>query len=606
VTEFVQFTVSGIAAGSLYAIVALGLVLLYRGTRVLSFAHAGFGALGAFVFWTLYPSHVWLPLAFAAAVAAGAAAGVATERLVARPLSGSPVLTLAVATLAVEEILRFGITRLWGVEARTVPPLVTTPVLVVGRIVVPAQRLLVLGVTVAVAAGLAVFLRRSLLGVAVRAAAEDLTAVRLRGVPAGAVTTVVWGVSAALAVVAGVLVSPFLGLSPYFMTLVLLRAFAGAILGGLTSLGGAMAGGILVGVLEAHIQAHTSYPGAVEAALFVVVVAVLLLRPQGLFGSPEAEAAAPLRARRRARSWRLPLPRLSPARGRAVAVTCAAVVAAVFLAAGEYYAFVGALAATYAVVGVSMYLLSGLGGQLSLGHAALMGVGGFTAGLLTTRAGLPYLLALPVAGLAAAAVAVALGLPSFRIRGLYLAVSTLAFGFAAERFVFRLDGVSGGAQGLALPLMPARTVLVVALVLLAGSVVLARRVTRSRAGRALLVLHHDETLAESWGIAANRFKLGAFALSGLLAGLAGVAYATLIGQVTSEAFTAELSVTLVAMAIVGGLGSVPGVVAGSVLFAVLPEVLRGATLYLPLASASILLAVILFLPRGMAELWRTP
>ena len=103
----------------------------------------------------------------------------------------------------------------------------------------------------------------------------------------------VWGASAALAVVAAVLITPFVGLSPHFMTLVLLRAFTGAILGGLTSLGGALVGGLLVGVLEAHVQAHTSYPGAVEAALFVVVLGVLLLRPQGLFGSAEVERAAP-------------------------------------------------------------------------------------------------------------------------------------------------------------------------------------------------------------------------------------------------------------------------------------------------------------------------
>jgi branched-chain amino acid transport system permease protein len=234
-----------------------------------------------------------------------------------------------------------------------------------------------------------------------------------------------------------------------------------------------------------------------------------------------------------------------------------------------------------------------------------MGVGGFGAGLLTTRAGLPYLVALPVAGLAAAAVAVAIGLPSFRIQGLYLAVSTLAFGTAAERYLFRLDEVSGGTHGLALPLWRSRDLLTLAVVLLAGGVWVAARVTRSRAGRALLVLHHDETLAQSWGIATHRFKLLAFGLSGFLAGCAGVVYATLIGQVTSEAFTVELAVTLVAMAIVGGLGSVSGVVAGSVFFAVLPELLPGAALYLPLAYAGTLLAVILFLPRGLAQLWRT-
>jgi branched-chain amino acid transport system permease protein len=136
-------------------------------------------------------------------------------------------------------------------------------------------------------------------------------------------------------------------------------------------------------------------------------------------------------------------------------------------------------------------------------------------------------------------------------------------------------------------------------------VVLAGRVTRSRAGRALAVLHHDEGLAQSWGIATSQFKLLAFGLSGFLAGCAGVAYATLISQVTSEAFTVDLAVTLVAMAIVGGLGSVPGVITGALLFAVLPELLSGSPLYLPLVYAGTLLAAILFLSRGVAQLWRT-
>jgi branched-chain amino acid transport system permease protein len=152
--------------------------------------------------------------------------------------------------------------------------------------VVPAQRLLVLAVTVVITVSLALLLRRTVFGVAVRAAAEDVTAVRLRGIPAGGIGLFVWGLSAALSAIAGILVTPFLGLNPHFMNLVLLRAFAGAIVGGLTSLVGALVGGLAIGVLEAHVQRATSYPGAVEAVLFLIIVAVLLLRPQGLFGRP--------------------------------------------------------------------------------------------------------------------------------------------------------------------------------------------------------------------------------------------------------------------------------------------------------------------------------
>src|SRR5581483_9435496 len=361
-------------------------------------------------------------------------------------------------------------------------------------------------------------------------------------------------------------------------TLVLIRAFTGALLGGLTSLGGAMAGGLLVGVVESHLQSRTSYPGAVEAALFAVIVAVLLLRPHGLFGRPEPVRPAPFAGGGR----RLPRPRpLAGLAARRRALLGAGLVGTATVAAaasGEYWSFVAAVAATYAVVGISMFLLSGLAGQLSLGHAALMGLGGFTAALLTSRAGWPYPVTIPAAALVAAVGAAAIGVPAFRIRGLYLAVATLAFGIAAERRLFGLTAVSGAA-------------------------VLARRGAATRGGSNLRVLHHDETLAASWGINTGRAKLFAFTLSGLLAGAAGGVYAGLVGHLTSEVFSAERSITLVAMAIVGGLGSVGGVVAGAVLFSLLPEVLHGAAQWLTLVDSAILLAVILLLPGGLAQLW---
>jgi len=602
VSDFLQYTVSGLAAGSLYAIVALGLVLLYRGTRVLNFAHGAFGALGAYVFWTLYPAHVPMILAFVCGVGAGAAAGVVTERLVARPLAGASILIVVVATLAVDEIIRFFLVRLWGANPRTVPPLATRPTLIFGSIVIPAQRLLIFAVSLALSLGLALLLRRTVVGIAIRASAEDLTAVRLRGFSGGGMTMLVWGASAALSAVAGILVSPLLGLTPAFMTLVLIRAFAGALVGGLTSLGGAMVGGLLIGVLESHLQSATTFPGAVEAALFVVVLVVLLVRPEGLFGTRESEPPV-LFQRPRRFDIRLPVPAVARRQGWLVPVVAGAIALGAVWLSGNYYAFIGGVAVTYAAVGVSMYLLSGLAGQLSLGHSALMGVGGFGAGLLATRAHLPYPLALLLAGVAAAVMAMAIGLPSFRIRGLYLAVTTLVFGIAAERFLFRLNVFSGYARGLELPAMTVHSALAWSVLVLGLGIAVALRVGHSKPGRAMEVLHHDEILAQSWGIPVSRYKLLAFGLSGFLAGLAGVAYATLLAHITSEAFSADLAITLVAMAIVGGLRSLSGVIAGSILFAVLPELLRGAVQWLPLAYSGIFLVVILFLPDGLAQLW---
>src|SRR5438309_2570876 len=273
------------------------------------------------------------------------------------------------------------------------------------------------------------------------------------------------------------------------MNLVRVRAFAAALLGGFTSLGGSLVGGIVVGVMESHIQRYTTVPGAVEAGVFVVVVAVLLVRPHGLFGTKETEAHAPFQSGRRGLRIHIPLPTLPLMAQRLIGMAAVAAVAVGAYRVSGYYAFVGTVAVVYASVGVSMYILSGLSGQLSIGHSALMGIGGFGAGILTQNAGLPYPVALPIAGLAAAAGAVAIGLPSFRIRGLYLAVVTLTFAIAAERYVFRLDAVAGYAKGLDLPRMGAHTVMLWALAVLVGAVVVAVRVTNSKAGRAMLVLH---------------------------------------------------------------------------------------------------------------------
>src|SRR5581483_7255127 len=488
-TPLVQFTVSGLAAGGLYAMVALGLALLYQGTRVLSFAHGAYATLAAYVFWDLYPAHAALPVALPTALAVAVAAGIVTERLVIRPL-GPSLLTAVVATLAVGDMLTFAVVKVWGTGTRTVAPLVTRPTVIVGRIILPAHRLLILAVAAGVAAAMSLLLRRSRFGLAVRAAAEDPVALRLRGVSPTAMATFAWAASAGLSGLAGILVTPILGLGPFVMTLVLIRAFTGALLGGLTSLGGAMAGGLLVGVVESHLQSRTSYPGAVEAALFAVIVAVLLLRPHGLFGRPEPVRPAPFAGGGR----RLPRPRpLAGLAARRRALLGAGLVGTATVAAaasGEYWSFVAAVAATYAVVGISMFLLSGLAGQLSLGHAALMGLGGFTAALLTSRAGWPYPVTIPAAALVAAVGAAAIGVPAFRIRGLYLAVATLAFGIAAERWLFRLTAVSGGSEGVGLPPMSARSLLGLSVLLLAGAAVLARRVAATRGGSNLRVLHH--------------------------------------------------------------------------------------------------------------------
>jgi len=243
------------------------------------------------------------------------------------------------------------------------------------------------------------------------------------------------------------------------------------------------------------------------------------------------------------------------------------------------------LGACYAVAALSLNLVMGYAGQISLGHFALVGVGSFTTGVLTSadRLALPFALALPAAALAGAAVAFLVGLPALRLRGLYLAIATIGFAYAMERSIFRARELTGGSSGVEVPrpivgsftFQRASDYLGVLLVLLALVWLVDRNVTRTRLGRAFRAVKASEPVASSFAVDVGRHKLLAFVLSGAMAGIAGAMYGPLVGTVSASSFDYELSLLLVVIVVIGGLGSRPGVVAAAILYAELPRLLIG-------------------------------
>ncbi len=274
------------------------------------------------------------------------------------------------------------------------------------------------------------------------------------------------------------------------------------------------------------------------------------------------------------------------------------------------------IGACYAVAALSLNLVMGYAGQISLGHFALLGVGAFTSGLLTnaTKAGLPFAFALPVAVVMGALVALVVGVPALRLRGLYLAIATIGFSYAMERSLFRAKAFTGGTAGLELPRPLAGTFLfsrnadylAIVLVLLALACFVDSNVTRTKLGRAFHAVRSDEAVAASFGVNVARHKLLAFVVSGGLAGLAGAMYGHLYTFVNSETFGYAYSLLLVVIVVVGGLGSRTGVVVSAFGYALLPRLLQAVLGierigWAPVIGAAMLMLTVAINPGGIAQ-----
>ena len=279
--------VTGIAAGAVYGLFALGLVLVYKATKILNFAQAEIGSFATFVAWGLIASWKlpWL-LGVVVALLVAAALGLTFERAVVRPLIDAPRLTLVVATIGMGLLLAGLEFKLWGASPRIMPSPFHGSGLHVGHVVLPPPRLLALALTAVAAGASAWFFRRTTFGLAILAAAQDVIGVRLTGIRLRHLSAFTWGVSSVVGALAGIVIALSLGaFAPTFLNGIMLLGFAAAVLGGMTSLPGALIGGIVVGVTQAVVSHYwISVPGLVEAVMFGAIVTVLLLRPRGLLG----------------------------------------------------------------------------------------------------------------------------------------------------------------------------------------------------------------------------------------------------------------------------------------------------------------------------------
>jgi branched-chain amino acid transport system permease protein len=282
----------------------------------------------------------------------------------------------------------------------------------------------------------------------------------------------------------------------------------------------------------------------------------------------------------------------------------------------------------YSIAAIGLNLLIGYTGQISLGHGAFFGVGAYTAAILANKLSVPFIIAVPAAGLMTAAVGIVFGLPSSRLKHLYLLIATLAGQFIIEYVLFEWESLTGGPQGIVvyeaylfgIDLGTDRAFYFVVATCFTFMTWIAVNLTRTRYGRAFIAIRDNDRAAEGMGIPVFPYKLLSFAISSFYAGIAGGLFAYYIMSITPEPFNLWLSIEFIAMIIIGGLGNIPGAIFGTAFIVALNEILSQVTEYLmnigatgmaitmaPLREFVFGLVIVLFIifePKGLAELWR--
>lgn len=611
-SEALTFVVVGLAGGSTYALLALGLVLVHSVSRVLNFAQGAFGTLAAYIAASIAVGHglPW-PLAVAVALVVGAATGAATAWvLLGRDGGTLPPLVGTVALLSAVTL----------VEARYLGGTRAFPTPVSGRgwevvgVVITPTRALVVATTAAAGVVLWLGLERTALGLSLRAGADNRQGARIVGLDPRRTEVAAWSVAGVLGGLAGVLSGWVTQtITPGFLTAVLPQAFAAAMLGGMVSLPGAVVGALVVGVLESLTRLYWGEtPGSPELVVFAILALVLVLRPQGLFTRARrglaTEASESLvrlhplvRDPRPSPGWH----RYSGIAAPVVAVVAVAVVAGSLPATD---AFRLSAVPIYVVLALSVSFLAGSTGQLSLGHAGLFGLGAFGSAIATTSWDLPPVLGFAAGPVLAGATAAVLGLASLRVRGLYLAVLTLALGVVLQAFVFPTSPFSQGGAGLTLArpevgpfdLGDDGTFLVAASLLAVVVWAGLRRLDRVPLLRGLVAVRENATAAAARGIDATRLGVVGFTASGVLAGAAGATFAFRQGIVVASVFPVQLSLTLVIWVVLGGLGSRVGVALVATGFTLLDLYASGSNEVVTLVAAFGVVLMIGRYPLGLA------
>lgn len=593
-SSYFLFLILGLGSGATYAVLGQGLVLKYRSAGVVDFAHGAVAMFIAYVFVNLrsfgelelpvvlIPHQISLNggtglntgLAIVIALVYAAVLGLVLYVLIYRPIRSASPLTRVCASVGV----------MLGLEAIAVlnfstQPVATNPIfpssaLSLAGITFPEDRLYFTGVVVIIAVALALAYRFSRFGLATRAGAENDRGAALTGISANQIAGQNWIIATVLAGAAGILIAPVASLDPNSYTLFVVPALAAALIGRFQSFWLTALAGLLIGCAQSEITklitVWTWLPqqGLGDAIPFVVIIVVMAARSRTVLarGGETAERnpsigrpQAPLRT--------------------AAACFVAGLILLFVLNSVLRFAFISSLTVT--CIALSVVVLTGYVGQVSLAQMSLAGIGGFMIGHIASDWGIGFPWSLILAGLCSVPVGLVIGLPALRLRGVNLAVVTLGFAAAMDAVVFNSSSFTGGTAGLPIraPRLPGLNlgitqgktyptvifgVLVLVVVILLG--LLVARLRRGPAGRMLLAIRSNERAAGSVGINVAQGKLMAFGLAAFIAGIGGALTGYMQGELTADSFAAFTSIALLAIVFVAGVGRIAGAVVAGIMF----------------------------------------
>jgi ABC-type branched-subunit amino acid transport system ATPase component/ABC-type branched-subunit amino acid transport system permease subunit len=626
-----QLVFDGLIQGLAISLVAVGIVLIYRATRVINFAVGNMGLVGAGLLALMVVQyHVPFGVSLAVSLVVGTLFAVIMELAVIRRLFTAPRVILLVATIGIGQLALTATTAYPDIDnAGASFPVATTSSWHVAGVTVAGSQLSILIAVPVLVGTLSWFLGRTLIGKTVQASADNPDLARISGVNPKLVSTLVWAIAGLLSTVSIVLIAGQAGTAGTLTELgpdTLVRALAAAVIGGLRSFRWTVVAALVMGVAESIIGFnYLDQPGLIDALILVAVLIAVWFhsRDRSEPASPFSFTPKPKPIPERLRGlWWI---RLFDRSGLVVLGLVALTLPLIVTQPSRQLLYATILA--YAICGTSLTVLTGWAGQVSLGQMAFAGIGALIAANLTqgmsldigwgdTRLinvafnGEPFWFSILLASIVTALIAAIVGIGSLRVRGLMLAVSTFAFALAAQQYLYRrpiLNGHNdtsvpfGRGQLLGLDFTSQRSYYYAVLVVLVVLLWVIARLRRSGVGRSMIAVRDNADAAAAYTVSPTRSRMQAFALAGGIAGLGGALLAGVVQSVpyTEEFFLVNDSLVLVSLVVIGGLGSTTGPVLGALWIVGLPAFAPTNELVGLLTSSLGLLVLLLYFPTGL-------
>ncbi|WIY84109.1 ABC transporter permease [Propionimicrobium sp. PCR01-08-3] len=595
--------ISGLVHGNVYALVAVGISLIFGVTNVVNFAQGSIVGLGAMLGWWFMGVLGWPWWVSLAAVALVASIiGYLINISAVRPLLSAPPIAALLATFAASMILDNLSQIVFGSETRAFPEPLATGNLRLGGVSLGTSDLVSFGFTIVAMTGLWAYLKLGRNGRAIRATAADPDAAAQMGVPVARVQNLSFLLASLLGGIGGIFYGMFAGvISPISASFTGTVGFIAAAVGGLGSITGAVVGGLLLGLLEA-LGVYAFGDGFRDLFIFGLFIIVLLVRPHGLLGAKHTVTQEPMTG------TFLGAGRTIELRWWHWLIVAALAAVAVPVFGGPVASAVGTQVIIYAIMAVPMTLLAGSAGQVSLGQAAPVAIGAYASALLVMRIGLPFGVSLLLAGVIAAVIATVVTLPIWRLGGHYISLATLALGYVVLAVIRNWDSVTQGAYGLTgipapqlfdIVFLTSQQRYLLDLALLAITLAVVIAIRTSHLGTVLSSVGSDEVAARSLGIFTRDYKIMAYAITAFFAGIAGSLLAHQYNYLDPTVFPIQMSILVLTIVVLGGMNAPFGAVIGAIVLVGLPEALRIASDVRILLYGVIMIAMIRFRPQGL-------